>query len=404
MLDRAPVAVALALAVAAAVVLVMMPRSGVISPLPVDPRDWFTPAQLDRAAAFRGPQLWLAVLALVVEAGVLAWVVVRPPEILSRQWRRPVAASAAAGGALSALLAVAALPVGAALHARAADAGLATGGWGQWAADQGRSLLLGVLVAALLCAAGVALMRRLPRYWWIPASGLTVLAIIAFAFARPLVIDPLFSDFRELGPGPARASVTELASRAGVDVGSVLVVDASRRTSAANAYVDGIGSSRRVVLYDNLLRGFPPAQTRLVVAHELAHVRYRDVWRGLLFVALVTPAAFFAASRLVRAWGPRDAGPASQATVPALFAAVTLMVFLMTLVSNPLSRAVEARADAYSLELTGEARAFIAQQRRLAIRNLSEPDPPAPARLLFGTHPTTDQRIGIGLAWEKGER
>jgi STE24 endopeptidase len=118
--------------------------------------------------------------------------------------------------------------------------------------------------------------------------------------------------------------VTELAGKAGVDVGSVLVIDASRRTSAANAYVDGIGSSRRVVLYDTLLKDFPPAQTRLVVAHELAHVHYRDIWRGLLFIALVTPAAFFAVSRLVRAWGPRDedadapAGAPGPSMVPAL--------------------------------------------------------------------------------------
>jgi len=80
------------------------------------------------------------------------------------------------------------------------------------------------------------------------------------------------------------------------------------------------------------------------------------------------------------------------------------LVFLVTLVSNPLSRGVEQRADSYSLQLTGEGPAFISQQRRLALQNLSNPDPPALSRLLFGTHPTTLQRIGTGLAWEKGER
>ncbi|MBU6336543.1 MAG: M48 family metalloprotease [Acidobacteria bacterium] len=402
-LDRAPVAVALALAVAVLAVLAMMPRTGVLSPVAVDPRDWFTPAQLARASDFRGPQLLLAVAGLLVEVAVLAWLVVRPPAVLARRRRHPVVASAVAGAAIAAALAVAGLPVGAAMHARAASVGLATGGWGRWAIDWAQGLAVAAVIAALLTAAGIALMRRLPRGWWAVAAGLTIVAVALFTFARPLVIDPLFNDFRELPPGPARQAVTELAARSGVDVGSVLVVDASRRTSAANAYVDGIGSSRRVVLYDTLLRDFPPAQARLVVAHELAHVRYDDIWRGLLFVALVTPAGFFAVSRLVRSWGPREEKP-GPATVPALTAAAMLMIFLVTLVSNPLSRGVEARADSYSLALTGEAPAFIAQQRRLAVRNVSEPDPPALARLLFGTHPTTVQRIGIGLAWERGER
>lgn len=408
-INRAPVAVGLALLVAVVVVLAMMPRTGLVEPLAVDPRDWFTQAQLDRAWDFRSIQLWLAVGGILVEAAVLAWLVVRPPRWLGRAWKHPVLASAAAGALIALLLAVAGLPVGAAMHARATDVGLATGGWGQWAADWARSLSVGAVIAAALTAAGIALMRRLPRSWWALAAALTVAVAVVFAFARPLVVDPIFNDFTALPAGPARESVTELAARAGIDVGSVLVVDASRRTSAANAYVDGIGSSRRVVLYDTLLEDFPPAQVRLVVAHELAHVRYRDIWHGLLFIGLVTPAAFFAVSRLVRAWGPRDEGadgPArpGPATVPALTAAVTLMVFLMTLASNPLSRGVEQRADSYSLQLTGEAPAFISQQRRLALQNLSDPDPPALSRLLFGTHPTTLQRIGTGLAWEKGER
>lgn len=394
---------ALALLVGVLAVIVMMPRSGVIAPVSVDPRDWFTEAQLARAADFRGPQLWLALLGIVVELAVIAIWVVRPPGFLSRAHRHPVVVAAGAGGLIAASVGVATLPVGAVMYARATSVGLATGGWGQWALDEARGLAIAA-IAVVLTGVGIALMRRFPARWWIPASALTVVAVVIFAFARPLVIDPLFNDFTELPPGPARSSVTELAAKAGVDVGSVLVVDASRRTSAANAYVDGIGSSKRVVLYDTLVRGFSPAQTRLVMAHELAHVRYDDIWRGLLFVALVTPGAFFAVSRLVRAWEPAEGGPAGPATVPALFAAVTLMVFLLTIVSNPLSRAVESRADAYSLALTGEARAFISQQQRLAVRNVSNPAPSPVARLLFGTHPTTEQRIGIGLAFEKGER
>src|SRR6201999_1206608 len=89
--------------------------------------------------------------------------------------------------------------------------------------------------------------------------------------------------------GAPRAAVLELAQRAGVDVGEVYSVDASRRTTAANAYVSGLGRTKRVVLYDTLIKDFTPAETRLVVAHELGHVRYKDVPGFLLWTALVAP-------------------------------------------------------------------------------------------------------------------
>ena len=158
------------------------------------------------------------------------------------------------------------------------------------------------------------------------------------------------------------------------------------------------------MLYDTLLTKFPPAQTRLVVAHELAHVHYRDIFHGLIFLLIIAPFGSWAAARCLRSWGPHDGLPAGPSSVPALTAAVILIVFAITLISNQLSRSVEARADAYALTLTGDAPTFIAQQRRLAIQNLSDPQPPAMLHWLFGTHPTTDQRIGIGLAWQRGER
>ena len=166
-------------------------------------------------------------------------------------------------------------------------------------------------------------------------------------FAGPLVIEPIFNRFEELPEGRTRSAVVELAQRAGIEVGDVFVIDASKRTTSANAYVTGLGSSKRVVLYDTLLRDFEPGETRLVVAHELAHVRFDDVPRGLLFLLLVAPPAMFAAARLTRAWGPDPEHPARPATVPALTASVALVALLVGIVSGQLSRRVEARADSY---------------------------------------------------------
>ena len=97
--------------------------------------------------------------------------------------------------------------------------------------------------------------------------------VVAFGavtiYAGPVVLDPLFNKFTPLPAGQTRADVLELARRAGVDVGEVYEVDASRRTTAANAYVTGLGSTKRVVLYDTLLENFTRDELRLVVAHEL---------------------------------------------------------------------------------------------------------------------------------------
>ena len=99
------------------------------------------------------------------------------------------------------------------------------------------------------------------------------------------MLDPLFNKFTPLPAGELRRDVLALADEAGVDVGQVYEMDASRRTTAANAYVGGIGQTKRVVLYDTLLRDFTPAETRLVVAHELGHVHHRDLRNGLIWLA-----------------------------------------------------------------------------------------------------------------------
>ena len=106
----------------------------------------------------------------------------------------------------------------------------------------------------------------------------------------PVVIAPLFNKFDELPPGQARSDVLELARKAGVDVGHVYEVDASKRTTAINAYVNGLGSSKQVVLYDTLIHDLNQGERRAVVAHELGHVHGNDIQRGLLFVAIVDPA------------------------------------------------------------------------------------------------------------------
>ena len=164
-----------------------------------------------------------------------------------------------------------------------------------------------------------------------------------------------------------------------MDVGEVYRVDASRRTTAANAYVNGLGHSKRVVLYDNLIAGFPRDEVRLVVAHELGHQKHNDLLRGLAWLALVAPAGTFLTQRLAERFGRRDGlgdpPHAGAVVLPAIALAVALSSFAFGTASNVLSRQVESRADAFSLDSPDPA-AFVQFERRMALRNISDPDPP----------------------------
>jgi STE24 endopeptidase len=373
----------------------------VIEPAPVRAASYFSEAELERARDFRRPQLLLSLAALAVEIGVLALLVRNPPRRLRGPFRRPILAAAIAGAALSVLVSAAPLVLNIVARQRARDVGLVTQGWGGYAFDVVRSWAIGAVFAAIGAAVAVALIRRLPRAWWIPGS----VAVVAFGaistYAGPIVLDPIFNRFTALPAGQTRDDVLELAQRAGVDVGEVYVMDASKRTTAANAYVNGLGHTKRVVLYDNLLNDFSRDEVRLVVAHELGHVRYDDLSRGLLWLAIVTPFGMFAVSRMTQRLAPGDSG-IGPAVLPALALSVTAVVFVLTCVSNQLSRRVEARADSCALQLTGEAEAFISFQRRISLKNLSDQDPWVWSSFLLGTHPTTIDRIGVGVAEEDG--
>jgi STE24 endopeptidase len=395
-----PVAIVAAVVVAEAAVALMWPRHGVVEPAPVRAASYFSDAELERARDFRRPQLLLSLAVIAVEFALLALLVRRPPRRLRGPFRRPIVAAAVAGAALSVLVSAAPLPLNVVQRQRAKDVGLVTQGWDGYAFDLLRSWAISGVFAGIGAAIAVALIRRMPRTWWIPGS----VAIVAFAavstYAGPIVLDPIFNRFTPLPAGQTRSDVLELARRAGVDVGEVYVMDASKRTTAANAYVNGLGHTKRVVLYDNLLNDFSRDEVRLVVAHELGHVRYDDVPRGLVWLALATPFGLFAASRITLRLAPDEERP-GPAVLPALALGVTAMVLVIACVSNQLSRRVEARADSFSLELTRESDAFISFQRRIALQNVGDPDPWSWSSFLLGTHPTTIDRIGIGVAAEE---
>ena len=404
--SRLPAAILFAVVAAGLATFVLRPR-GLVEPASVNVEEYFSPAQLQRAEDFRDPQRLIALGGLALTGGTLALLALRPPRrLIDPLSKRPLLGGAAVGAGISLTLVVVRLPLAAVSHERAHDVGLSTQDWGPWLGDVARSAGLGAVFAAVGGALGLALVRRFRRRWWVPGSAAVVAVGVITVWLFPVVIDPLFNKFEPLPRGPLRSQVLELARKADVDVGQVYRVDASRRTTGVNAYVNGLGHSKRVVLYDNLIEGLPRDQVLQVVAHELGHQHHRDLLRGLVWLALVAPAGTLLAQLLAERIGRREGlgdpgrrpGPSA---LPALALSVAIVSFGLGIAGNQLSRPVEASADEFSLDLTDNPAAHIALEREIAVRNVSDPDPPPVWNVLFGTHPTTVDRIGIGEAWAR---
>lgn len=393
--------------VAEVAVWLLRPRERPIQPVSVPEGRYFTEAQIDRGRSFSDGQLWLFVAALGAQGAVLVTLALgRPRAVRARLERlavRPVLGAGLTGATLSVSLGVAALPAGIAAHQRAVDFGISTQSFGSWLADLGKSAAIGAVLAAAGGALLIALVRRFGSRWWLPGTVAVGAIAVVFVWLAPVVLAPLFNKFTPLpADSRARAQVLELARRAGVDVGQVYRVNASRRVRSLNAYVDGIGSTRRVVLYDNLLRRTKRPELRSVVAHELGHVKHDDLLRGLAFLAIVTPLGLLFASELGGALlaraGVDRRGPAA---LPAYFLGLAVAALILGVPGNQLSRRVEASADAFALRLTHDPRALIDVQRRLALSSVADPDPPALITALIGTHPSTVDRIGAAVAFER---
>ncbi len=367
-----------------------------------DPADVFPAAELERIETYRGVARWLWVGSTAIELLVLALLAWRARRLAARAacWARGRLRTAAAMGIVASLAVwLATLPVGAAGHWWGRRYGLSAQGYGAWLSDRALSLLVTTVLVVLVVAGCVFLAGRLGRGWWTAAAlGLAGLGVLV-VLVQPLVVQPLFNRFAPLRDPSLAAEIEVVGARLGVDVAAVEVADASRRTTAANAQVTGIGPTRRVAVYDTLLDGrFGRDEIVAVSAHELAHVARHHVWKGAAWFALLAiPGLALIAWVTSRRGGLRD-----PALVPlALLCAFVLFVATLP-VQNAVSRRYEAEADWLALTATRDPDAAIELDRRLALTGLVDPDPPGWARILLATHPTALERIAMAEAFRRG--
>ena len=359
-------------------------------------RNGFTDEQVDRARRYHRPLYLALAVDLLFAGGVLAVLAFTGVgdrlygAVDGLRWWGAAPAFAALVVGVSALVR---LPLGFWRgFLRERRWGLSTQRLRGWVADVLKGMLVGAVFAGIVELALVALVRRSPGWWPVWAALALAAGVLGLSFLAPVVLEPLFNRFQPLGNAELAGELHALAERAGVPVREVLVADASRRTKKVNAYVSGLGRTRRVVLYDTLLERAGAPEVRLVVAHELGHWRDRHVLKA----TVLGMAGAVVAVLLVWAALGSDAGDPSNAPVVLLLG---LGLELATLAPGAaLSRRWERAADRASLELTDDLPAFEAAHRELALANLSDLDPPRLVYLLLFSHPTPPERIAAARA------
>jgi len=286
--------------------------------------------------------------------------------------------------------------------------GLSTQTWSTWTVDLLKGYAVAAVIGAITLLGFFGLARLLPRWWWVAAAAAAALLTVLFSFVFPVLVEPIFNKFTPMPDGELRTSLIALADRDGVPVRDVLVADASRRTNALNAYVSGLGPTRRIVVYDTLMRDAPPAEVEAVVAHELGHAKFKDVFTGTVVGALGAAAAVCAVY-LLGSWTGllRRAGVDSIAdprAIALLMAVATLAGLAAAPLQSVLSRRIEARADAHALEVTDDPSTVERMEERLATTNLADVDPPRWEYVMFASHPSVVERMAAARAFARGER
>ena len=365
--------------VAAVGAVLLWPRDLPATPPPVAASEVFTAAQIDRARDYREwlyPLLIAQWLAPVVTVGAIALFGRRR---LARL-RRPFAAAVITAGAGLA----AQLPFAYAIHRRAMDAGLDLQSDGRWALFA----LLSVAVGSLIVAVGYVLLVAVARRLGPLAAGAAV-ALVAVAVTAAL---PLFSSTHPVRDPELRHTIAGLEQTMGVHP-SVVVSDNAGTTRVANAETTGLGPTGRVTLDQTLLRVSTPAEVRSVLAHEFGHVQHHDVLRGLGWFALTAlPLVAGILWLVVIRWGMSLRDPS---TVPVVLGVALLAATLLAPMGLLISRRIEADADWAALRATGDGQSMADLQQRLAVANLSDPDPPAWAVWLLFDHPPVMDRIAV---------
>ena len=309
---------------------------------------------------------------------------------------------------LSLLLSIVQLPLTyVAGYARERAYGLSEQRLGKWAGDQVKGFVIGLIVGAAVLWVPYRLLAASPTHWWLWTGILALPFFVLVLLVTPVFIAPLFNKFGPMNDKALEAEVLAVAAQAGVEGARVFEVQKSVDTKKVNAYVTGVGKTKRIVLWDTLLARLTPRQTRFVVGHELGHYVLHHVWLNILLSAALTMAGLYgvhsSADLLLARFGDRFGftSLADVASMPLLMLLLSVFAGLITPALLALSRHHERAADRFGLDLTGDkvaaASAFVALQEQ----NLAMPRPGRLYKLFRASHPPIGERVDFINAYRR---
>ncbi|HYB60125.1 MAG TPA: M48 family metallopeptidase [Methylomirabilota bacterium] len=293
--------------------------------------------------------------------------------------------------------------------------------WPSWLLDRLKEEAIGVAIAILAVWIFYAIVRKSPKRWWL-YSWLALLPVLVFlVFVTPVLIEPLFFEYRPLAQAQPTlsAQIEQLARHSSLDIPAnrIFEMTASAKLNSVNAYVTGVGASKRGVIWDTTIAKMSPPEILFTVGHEMGHYVLHHVWKGMAAAAAAILVFLFAAYHMLWSflgrtggrWGIR--GPGDLASLPVLLLLLSMFGFLLTPVGNAVSRYIEHQADQFGLEVIhgvvpNPSGAAASAFELLGEVDLEAPNPTWFEKQWFYDHPPLDERIRFARSydpWSKGE-
>ena len=277
--------------------------------------------------------------------------------------------------------------------------GLSNQTFGKWLGDSLKGLALSLVGIPLVLWMPYLLLRRSPRRWWLWTGLGAIPLLVLLIFVSPIWIDPLFNRFGPMQDERLEARILALAQRAGIEGGRVYEVEKSVDTDAVNAYVTGFGGTKRIVLWDTILRKLDERELLFVMGHEMGHYVLRHVILNLVLAGALVLLSLYAVHRLsgwfIARWKHRFGFDRLDdvASYPLLVLIVSLVSLVVTPVPLAFSRWAEHEADRFGLELTRDNRAAATAFAKLQQENLAVPYHGTLYKLWHDSHPPLGERI-----------
>lgn len=272
---------------------------------------------------------------------------------------------------------------------------------GDWLGQGAIGIAITALFGGLFFLGIYALIRRAGKRWWIWSGGLAAFAISAMLLLSPIVVEPLFNDYKPVPEGPVRDALVVQAKEAGIDPGRIFLYDGSRQSNNFTANVSGLGHSARIAISDVALKGASLDEVKAVTGHEIGHYVLGHIWIIVIVFSLLAILLFFLADRLfpriARAFGS-DAAIGDPRGFPVMMFILSLFAFLAQPVQNTLSRLDESSADAYSLKTVNLPDALASALVKTA--EYRNPRPNAVEEFVFYSHPSVERRVRAAMEWK----